>query len=199
MPQNQLNEPYEKIRDSLLFLLSQTGVVLELIKDLPDKVTFPIDCRIITEHDHFDTIPNYFDKLEARIMDKTSKILVTGDLNAGKSTFCNTLLRRQIVPDDQEPCTAMFIEVVDSLENEGVEEVHAIFDPSVYLRHDSSTFTIIPLERLREHVERNEQHYQLLKVYCKDKRTDSLSGFARNSLLHNGVVDISLIDSPGLK
>ena len=55
--------------------------------------------------------------LRERIEDTSSKVLVTGDLNAGKSTFCNALLRRKILPEDQQPCTSIFCEVLDAREN----------------------------------------------------------------------------------
>ncbi|KAJ1931262.1 mitofusin, partial [Kickxella alabastrina] len=38
----------------------------------------------------------------------------------------------------------------------------------------------------------NDEQFQQLKIYTKDKRND------QESLLHNGVVDVALIDSPGL-
>lgn len=63
-------------------------------------------------------------------------MLVTGDLNAGKSTFCNALLRRKILPEDQQPCTSIFCKVLDARENGGVEEVHAVHKDSIYNRHD---------------------------------------------------------------
>ena len=69
----------------------------------------------------------YLLNLKDRIDDTTSKVFVTGDLNAGKSTFCNALLRRKILPEDQQPCTAVFCEVIDaSKENNSIEEVHAV-------------------------------------------------------------------------
>ncbi|KAJ3160829.1 mitofusin [Geranomyces michiganensis] len=134
----------------------------------------------------------HLDRLQARISDTRSKVLVTGDLNAGKSTFVNAVLRREIVPDDQQPCTALFAEVVDAEQNQGLEEVHGINNPLAYDRTDPTTFTRFDFKHLRQVVEDNDEEYQLLKVYCKDKRGRS------ESLLHNGVVDISLIDSPGL-
>ncbi|KAJ3092286.1 mitofusin [Quaeritorhiza haematococci] len=134
----------------------------------------------------------HLDRLRARISDTRSRVLVTGDLNAGKSTFVNAMLRREIVPDDQQPCTALFAEVVDADQNDGIEEVHGIRDPADYKREDPTTFTRFDLRHLRRVVEENEEGYELLKVYCRDRRE------RQQSLLHNGVVDISLIDSPGL-
>lgn len=129
--------------------------------------------------------------LRERIEDTSSKVLVTGDLNAGKSTFCNALLRRKILPEDQQPCTSIFCEVLDARENGGVEEVHAIHKDAVYDRHDESTYDVFNLNDLEKLVVSNDVYTQC-KVYVRDVRTID------ESLLNNGVVDISLIDAPGL-
>lgn len=129
--------------------------------------------------------------LRDRIEDKSSKVLVTGDLNAGKSTFCNALLRRKILPEDQQPCTSIFCEVLDARENEGIEEVHAIHKDQFYNRNDESTYDVFALSELENIVIDNSKYMQC-KVYVKDVRT------VDESLLNNGVVDIALIDAPGL-
>jgi mitofusin 2 len=129
--------------------------------------------------------------LRDRIEDTSSKVLVTGDLNAGKSTFCNALLRRKILPEDQQPCTGIFCEVLDARENGGLEEVHAVHKDQVYNRHDESTYDAYTLQELEKIVTDNDRYMQC-KVYVKDSRTID------ESLLNNGVVDIALIDAPGL-
>lgn len=129
--------------------------------------------------------------LQERIEDTSSKVLVTGDLNAGKSTFCNALLRRKILPEDQQPCTSIFCEVLDASENSGVEEVHAIRTDVIYNKNDESTFDVYGLKDLEQLVLDNEKYSQC-KVYIKDVRSID------ESLLNNGVVDISIIDAPGL-
>ncbi|PSK42917.1 Transmembrane GTPase fzo1 [Elsinoe australis] len=129
--------------------------------------------------------------LRERIEDTASKVLVTGDLNAGKSTFCNALLRRKVLPEDQQPCTAIFCEVLDVRENGGLEEVHAIPIGVKYNRNDESTYHVYQLKQLEDIVIENERYSQC-KVYVKDIRT------VDQSLLNNGVVDIALIDAPGL-
>lgn len=129
--------------------------------------------------------------LRERIEDTSSKVLVTGDLNAGKSTFCNALLRRKVLPEDQQPCTSIFCEVLDSRENGGVEEVHAIRHSYVYNRNDESTYEVFPLRKLEDIVVDSDRYSQC-KIYIKDIRT------VDQSLLNNGVVDIALIDAPGL-
>lgn len=129
--------------------------------------------------------------LRERIEDTSSKVLVTGDLNAGKSTFCNALLRRKILPEDQQPCTSIFCEVLDARENGGIEEVHAVHKGKHYNRNDESTYDVYPLEELENIVTDNSKYMQC-KVYVKDVRSID------ESLLNNGVVDIALIDAPGL-
>ncbi|WEW61120.1 mitofusin [Emydomyces testavorans] len=129
--------------------------------------------------------------LRDRIDDTSSKVLVTGDLNAGKSTFCNALLRRKILPEDQQPCTSIFCEVVDARENGGLEEVHAIHKEKHYNRNDESTYDVYSLADLETLVVDNSKYMQC-KVYVKDIRS------INESLLNNGVVDIALIDAPGL-
>lgn len=129
--------------------------------------------------------------LRDRIEDTSSKVLITGDLNAGKSTFCNALLRRKVLPEDQQPCTSIFCEVLDSSENAGVEEVHAIPIGSVYHRDNEATYDVYTLKQLEDIVTENER-YASCKVYVKDIRS------VDESLLNNGVVDIALIDAPGL-
>lgn len=129
--------------------------------------------------------------IKERIEDTSSKVLVTGDLNAGKSTFCNALLRRKVLPEDQQPCTSIFCEVLDFRENGGIEEVHAIPHGSTYNRHDESTYTVFGLKDLEKIVIDNE-HFSQCKVYIQDIRG------VDESILNNGVVDIALIDAPGL-
>ena len=129
--------------------------------------------------------------LRERIEDTASKVLITGDLNAGKSTFCNALLRRKVLPEDQQPCTSVFCEVLDARENSGVEEVHAVHKEMQYNRNDESTYDVYALHEL-ENIVVDNSIYMQCKIYVKDVRAID------ESLLNNGVVDIALIDAPGL-
>lgn len=133
----------------------------------------------------------HLNSLRERIDDTASKVLITGDLNSGKSTFCNALLRRRLLPTDQQPCTNVFCEIRDSRENEGVEEVHAVKMGKRYERSDQNTYETHQLKDLEDLVYEVEK-YSILKVFVEDKRN------IEHSLLRNGVVDISLIDAPGL-
>ena len=134
----------------------------------------------------------HIEKLRLRVEDTASKVLVTGDLNAGKSTFVNALLKRDVMPVDQQPCTTAFCEVHDATENGGKEELHILREGVTYDINDDTTFTRASLPDLEQFVSENENEQQMLKVYLSDARPPT------QSLLSNGVVDISLIDAPGL-
>src|SRR4051812_5781904 len=104
-------------------------------------------------------------------------------------------MKRDILPTDQQPLTTLFCEVLDETENDGVEEVHAVVPGVHYDRGDEATFRRIELRHLEKVVKdnaENTEQYTILKIYAHDCRG------TRESLLHNGVVDIALIDSPGL-
>ncbi|KAL2132158.1 hypothetical protein VTI74DRAFT_4140 [Chaetomium olivicolor] len=167
--------------DLKLGALHQTELVHSLEKG---SIASLLDGKIQSSIKHLQS-------LRERIEDTSSKVLVTGDLNAGKSTFCNALLRRKILPEDQQPCTSIFCEVLDARENCGIEEVHAVHKDAVYDRHDETTYDVYSLRDLERIVVDNTVYMQC-KVYVKDVRTID------ESLLNNGVVDIALIDAPGL-
>jgi mitofusin len=167
--------------DLKLGALHQTELVHSLEKS---SIASLLDGKIQSSIKHLQS-------LRERIEDTSSKVLVTGDLNAGKSTFCNALLRRKILPEDQQPCTSIFCEVLDARVNCGIEEVHAVHRNATYDRHDETTYDVFSLQQLEKIVVDNELYMQC-KVYVKDARTID------ESLLNNGVVDIALIDAPGL-
>ncbi|POY70027.1 hypothetical protein BMF94_6964 [Rhodotorula taiwanensis] len=145
---------------------------------------------------------NHLSSLRTRVLDQSSRVLVTGDLNAGKSTLVNALLRREVMPWDQQPCTTVFCEVVDASANGGREELHAIRDLEKYHRADKQTFDAYPLEQVYD-VQEMTGEYHFVKAYVHDNRApvvadDAEEDGASASFLKNGLVDISLIDAPGL-
>jgi mitofusin len=167
--------------DLKLGALHQTELVHSLEKG---SIASLLDGKISSSIKHLQS-------LRERIEDTSSKVLITGDLNAGKSTFCNALLRRKVLPEDQQPCTSIFCEVLDARENGGVEEVHAVHKDAIYNRHDETTYDVFKLQELEKIVVDNTTYMQC-KVYVRDVRAID------ESLLNNGVVDIALIDAPGL-
>lgn len=86
----------------------------------------------------------------------------------------------------------MFCEVIDAQkENDEVEEVHAVPIEKEYKKNDESTYEVHPLLEL-ENLVYDCDKYKLLKVYVLDNRS------FQESLLRNGVIDVKLIDAPGL-
>lgn len=152
-------------------------------------------------HSQVQVAKKHLSSLKIRLDDMSSKVFITGDVNTGKSAFCNSLLRRRLLPEDQLPCTNVFCEILESRDNNNLEEVHAIplrlattvkDVPAIYDIHNRTTYDIFPLSSLPELVQRNDK-YVLLKIYIKDDKVSP-----EKSLLRNGIVDISLMDSPGL-
>ncbi|GAA5842792.1 hypothetical protein JCM11251_001492 [Rhodosporidiobolus azoricus] len=142
---------------------------------------------------------HHISSLRNRVIDHSSRILITGDLNAGKSTFVNALLRREVMPWDQQPCTTVFTEVIDADVNDGKEELHAIKDAAKYDRTDSSTFDRYALEEIYDVQDTGDEYY-IVKAYVKDNRAmgEEAEEHRNTSLLKNDLVDLSLIDAPGL-
>ncbi|ORY26265.1 hypothetical protein BCR39DRAFT_262274 [Naematelia encephala] len=135
--------------------------------------------------------------LRKRIWDTQSRVLVSGDVNAGKSTLINALLRRvEVMPTDQQPLTTRFVEVVSAKENNGKEEIHLLRNGVKYKATDPSTFDVQSLDKLEDMVTdmAADADSPPVRVFLKEAATD----LANPSILHNGVVDISLIDAPGL-
>lgn len=146
----------------------------------------------------------HISSLRARVIDTSSRILVTGDLNAGKSTLVNALLRREVMPSDQQPCTTTFCEVLDSTRyNHGKEEIHAIRDLAKYDTDDAGTYEVYSLAQVQE-VQDKEDEYEILRAYVHDERApvvaadEEVDETANPSFIKNGLVSTSLIDAPGL-
>ncbi|PLW31657.1 hypothetical protein PCANC_20376, partial [Puccinia coronata f. sp. avenae] len=156
--------------------------------------------------------------LRTRVLDRNSRILVTGDLNAGKSTFVNALLAREVAPTDQQPCTEVMCEILDKSHIKSpLEQIHAIPHGSVYDVNDPATYETYSIDKLPELVnvasednedsgddENRSSPYQLLKVYISGPETrkarleEDLNASNAISLLRQGDVSVSFIDSPGL-
>lgn len=140
----------------------------------------------------------HISSLRARVIDTSSRILVTGDLNAGKSTLVNAILRRDVMPSDQQPCTTVFCEVLDAASyNEGEEGIHAIKDVETYDATKKETFDLFTLDQVQD-VQDTGDTYQLIKAYVTDARAPASDDEPNPSFIKNGLVSISLIDAPGL-
>ncbi|KAI7953017.1 hypothetical protein MJO29_008648 [Puccinia striiformis f. sp. tritici] len=187
----------------------------------------PIDASLLNNHQslassmlcsRLQSVQSHLADIRTRVLDRNSRILVTGDLNAGKSTFVNALLAREVAPTDQQPCTEVMCEILDrSHIKSPLEQIHAIPHGSLYDIEDPTTYVTFPIDKLSELVnnanedsedsgddENPSSPYQLLKVYIsgpdnrKARAEDGLKASNAISLLRQGDVSVSFIDSPGL-
>ena len=123
----------------------------------------------------------YLERMMVRVKDRSSRVLVTGDVNGGKSTFINALLRHDppILPMDQQPCTQAFCEVVpvahdDTLERDTTDQVlsvKAIPDYNKYAKANANndTFDSMSLSRMQTVIQEEDTPYQwyIVKYWCK--------------------------------
>lgn len=146
-----------------------------------------IDSSLLTNHQSLASsmlcsrlqfVQSHLADLRTRVLDRNSRILVTGDLNAGKSTFVNALLAREVAPTDQQPCTEVMCEILDKSQIKSpLEQIHAIPHGSVYDIENPTTYETFPIDKLPELVnvgsedsedsgdeENSSSPYQLLKV-----------------------------------
>lgn len=79
---------------------------------------------LLSTLDGYESEKQHLKILESRVLDKLSRIMVVGDLNSGKSTLINSILRLKLLPVDQQPTTTTFIEVLDAKLNNSKEQVH---------------------------------------------------------------------------
>lgn len=191
-------------KENLLCYLGQTYKLLgdllqsDVIKYSPSLRIFEINLNDLDESSltrlmvrKVQESMKHIKKLENRIADTRSKVLITGDVNSGKSTLVNSLLDREVLPHDQQPCTAFFCQVMDIKENLNKrEEIHAAINESEYDQKNPESFSIFDIEKLKEVDRATLRKFGMWKVYCRDNRIPSL--------LNNGLVDLTLIDSPGL-
>lgn len=132
---------------------------------------------------HVGSVKTHLGDLRDRLRDGSSRILITGDLNAGKSTFVNALLGRDVAPVDQQPCTEIMCEIADASANEGAEEIHAVRRGAAYDPTDPETFVRFPVGKLDELVsigaddddesaQDQQSPYDMLKVRIPPVRSD---------------------------
>ncbi|KAL6945873.1 hypothetical protein ACO0OE_002852 [Hanseniaspora uvarum] len=158
----------------------------------------------------------HLDNLINRVINPNSKILVCGDLNSGKSSFVNKLLaltneegKCVTSPVDQLPLTSVFIEFRHVSFNDKYKkaEIHAVKKSNsnndhiinvmeAYNSFEENTYDVYDLEELDTIIndEESKNKYGLLVVYVEENSEIN----KQHSILKNGVVDCSVIDSPGL-
>ena len=146
--------------------------------------------------DAFEKTQGYLDRLHTRLRDRSSRIMVTGDVNSGKSTFINTIIGEAILPVDEQPCTQAFCEVSTSSAEFSHELITLGDKLSIFGFHDLESFQGIG-KNGHQKLTVDELHnmfqtdcpFSYFKIYTdhrfhfKDVATD---------------FEISIIDTPGL-
>ena len=123
---------------------------------------------------------SYLSKLKGRLQDKQSRIMITGDLNAGKSTLINALIGRSLLPTDQQPCTQAFCEVVPLPEPS--KEIQILG-----FSGEEEQGISLSLDEMKAELQREDSPFGWFKLFAN----------VPVDFLHSQV-SISLIDSPGL-
>lgn len=132
------------------------------------------------------SVEDYLRKLKIRIQDNSSKVLITGDLNSGKSTLINALLQQNILPTDQQPCTQSFCEVIPFEGNQTISKIKAY--RNVNLNTDAEGDDIDQL-KMHEELQDEDSQYKWFKIFVS---TPTYMNFTNNPIA------VSFIDSPGL-
>ena len=89
--------------DPIDFSFFRLGLKLGTHSSSPATLVTQLEKSSIAKliNERIGTALTHMDKLRARVEDISFKVLVTGDLNGGKSTFVNAILGRLVMPIDQ--------------------------------------------------------------------------------------------------
>ena len=121
----------------------------------------------------------------------TTRILIAGDANAGKTTFINRLSGKTLIKPSSCPCNAVRIEIKSSEFNEGKEEIHQFADLKQYDPKNKETYTLLNLNDFN-------------KILRKIKEDDSERNFtiyytvSYDNLFNYNNIYISMVEFEGL-
>lgn len=132
----------------------------------------------------FHNTTRHLDRLSHRLLDPHCRILVTGDINVGKSTFLNALFHDHIFPTDQQPCTCTFCELIATNNTEEAIIVHAIPQLEHYSPDNSKTFDSITISELHDIMRMETCSYIWFKIQAPFPTFEQ--------------IPLTFIDSPGL-
>ncbi|CAG8777900.1 25750_t:CDS:2 [Gigaspora margarita] len=178
--QNVLDETQHNALD--IYFKSSDMTSTEKIVELDQKtISFLLNKRI-------NQSIRKLDVLAARVSDPCLKVLVVGDIKTRKQSLITALLNHKILPMELQMERVMFCEILNVRENSGEEEIHVIKDLEKYDRKDPTTYSIISLANLYSIISDYDKEIVCIKAYCKNCR------YIQESLLHDEIVDIALID-----
>lgn len=103
--------------------------------------------------------------------------MITGDLNAGKSTLINALTGQSILPTDQQPCTQAFCEII--LSEDDCDQGGKV------IGYTDSVEEPLTMDQLKHELQSESCQYNWFKIYIPAPSNDPTT-------------TLTLIDSPGL-
>ena len=149
--------------------------------------------------DALEKILGYLDRLHGRLKDRSSRIMVTGDVNSGKSTFINAIIGEAILPVDEQPCTQAFCEI--STSNSFMAEVD--YD-SIAVKEGTSILGFHDLESF-QHIDKSGSKKVTIDEFHNMFQTDCPFSYFKiytdRHIYFKEIatdVEISMIDTPGL-
>ena len=145
----------------------------------------------------FERVLGYLDRLHGRLRDRSSRIMVTGDINSGKSTFVNAVIGEAILPVDEQPCTQAFCEISATRPIEFNHELDTLGDKvNIFGFYDLEAF---------QHTGRNsckkvtpEELYDMFQSDCPFSYFRIFTDHPFHFKDVAADFDISIIDTPGL-
>ncbi|KAL9551688.1 hypothetical protein MBANPS3_004140 [Mucor bainieri] len=205
----QTDQDYKANCQQVLSHIDDTSDILhqmEHMEEETDMSTSVADLHVLHPQQQQDTQQTtsawqtcltHLNHLKTRVSDPLSKVLITGDLNSGKSTLVNALLNKDMLPVDQQPCTSVFCQVYSTTNTTTTKEdaeIHAVIDPVAYDPSNRETYHSIESRHLYKTLIDEDIPYKMLNIYTARNQ----QALTQQSLLHNDLVDVALIDSPGL-
>lgn len=160
--------------------------ILDFLNHEPTKANNLSQINFLIFENNLKNISNHLDKLKNRVLDNNSKVLITGDLNAGKSTIINALLQQNILPTDQQPCTQSFCELIPT---KNKDLTGKIFGYESTIISENSIGIELEEEQLQFELQSENSKYNWFKIFISKSEYDEYE---------ESEVTVSFIDSPGL-
>jgi len=174
-------------RKNLLTIYSKSKLSLEnFLKEFPiykgvkvnGKETIA-ECTVILNN-----------KMEG-LKELTTRILIAGDANSGKTTFINRLSGKTLIKPSSCPCNAIRMEIKSSIFNEGVEEVHQFADLKQYDPKNKETYTQLSLDEFNKMLRKINENDPERNFTIYYKESD-------NTLFYYNNIYISMVEFEGL-
>ena len=151
----------------------------------------------------------HIERLKLRLLDSSIRILVTGDVNSGKSTLVNALLGLpEFLVVDQQPCTSAYCEVVlsPSFAFDPQFPVHAVPRLEEYAPEEKCSFKAISISDMQRLSAGSTdsiltdglgEPYAWFRIFLQNSSNIDLFSINEDAI-GSTPLSCSIIDSPGL-